>query len=429
MLRCTSCVGVLPDRAMFCPACGSRVGTPERAAMMRSERKIVTILFADIKSSIDLVADRDPEHAGDVLSDVLREMGAAVRAHNGVVNQILGDGIMALFGAPVAIEEHAAQACRAALAMRSGVQDKLLGKIHVRIGIGSGEVVVRAMAGDVTLHYGATGEAVHLASRMEEIAAPNQILLTPATVKQLGALATVESLGPVAIRGLQHKIEVFELLGVAERRTRPALRATGSGRFVGRAAELGVLQLALDGAAAGRPGAVRVVADAGMGKSRLVGQFTSQCLPDAWALSMAEALPHRRTSYGVIAELLRQTFQFAPGDDRLLRQDKLLTATGLRESEAEEHILPGLADLLGLPPAPGWSVLDPRERRARTIAVSVASLQAASRRRPMVLVIEDAHWFDPESLACIDLLANGVDGQHLLTIATERPPDRYLPNR
>lgn len=422
MLSCTSCAGILPDRAMFCPACGSRVGTPERAAVMRSERKVVTILFADIKSSIDLVAYRDPEHAGDVLSDVLREMGAAVRAHNGVVNQILGDGIMALFGAPVAIEEHAAQACRAALAMRSGVQDKLLGKVHVRIGIGSGEVVVRAMAGDVTLHYGATGEAVHLASRMEEIAAPNQILLTPATVEQLGALATVESLGPVAIRGLQQRIEVFDLLGVAERRTRPAPRTTGSGRFVGRETELGVLQLALDGAAAGRPGAVRIVADPGMGKSRLVGQFTSQCLPDAWTLSMAEALPHRRTSYGVIAELLRQVFQFAPDDDRLLRQDKLLTATGLRESEAEEHILPGLADLLGLPPAPGWSALDPRERRARTIAASVDSLQAASWRRPMVLVIEDAHWLDPESLACIDLLANGVDGQHLLLIATERPP-------
>ena len=423
MRSCTPCGAVLPDGAQFCPACGSRVGTPERAAVMRSERKIVTILFADIKSSIDLVAYRDPEQAGDVLSDVVREMGAAVRAHGGVVNQILGDGIMALFGAPVAIEEHAAQACRAALAMRAGVQEKLLGKVHVRIGIGSGEVVVRAMAGDVTLHYGATGEAVHLASRMEQIAAPDQIVLTPATLEQMGALASVRSLGPVSIKGLDQKIEVFELLGIAERRTRPAKRATGSGSFVGREAELGVLQTALDRAASGRPGAVRVVADAGLGKSRLVTQFTTERLPDEWALSVAEALPHRRTSYGTVGELLRRVFQLAPGDDRLLRQDKLLTGIGLRESEAEERILPGLAELLGLPPSPGWSALEPRERRARTIAASAQSLQAASRRRPMALVVEDAHWLDPESAECIGLLAGDGDGLRLLTIATERPPE------
>jgi class 3 adenylate cyclase/tetratricopeptide (TPR) repeat protein len=422
MRSCTPCGAVLPDGAQFCPACGSRVGTPERAAVMRSERKIVTILFADIKSSIDLVAYRDPEQAGDVLSDVVREMGAAVRAHGGVVNQILGDGVMALFGAPVAIEEHAAQACRAALAMRAGVQEKLLGKVHVRIGIGSGEVVVRAMAGDVTLHYGATGEAVHLASRMEQIAAPDQIVLTPATLEQLGALASVRSLGPVSIKGLDQKIEVFELLGIAERRTRPT-RATGSGSFVGRDAELGVLQTALDRAASGRPGAVSVIADAGLGKSRLVTQFTTERLPDEWALSVAEALPHRRTSYGTVAELLRRVFQLAPGDDRLLRQDKLLTGIGLREREAEERILPGLAELLGLPPSPGWSALEPRERRARTIAASAQSLQAASRRRPMALVVEDAHWLDPESAECIGLLADDGDGLRLLTIATERPPE------
>ena len=272
-----------------------------------------------------------------MLTDVVREMSAAVRAYGGVVNQILGDGIMALFGAPTAIEEHAAQACRAALAMRSGVQEKLQGQVHVRIGIGSGEVVVRALAGDVTLHYSATGEAVHLASRMEQIAAPGQIVLTPATLAQSSGLATVRSLGPVVIKGLEQKMEVFELLGIAERRARPVRRTVGSGSFVGRESELRVLQGALDDAALGHPRAVRVVADAGLGKSRLINQFTTERLPEDWALSITEAVPHRRTSYGTVVDLLRRVFQLAPGDDRLLRQDKLLTGIGMRESEAEER--------------------------------------------------------------------------------------------
>ena len=423
MRSCTSCGAALPDGAAFCPACGSRVGTPERTAVMRTERKIVTVLFADIKSSIDIVAFHDPEQAGDVLTDVVREMSAAVRAYGGVVNQIMGDGIMALFGAPVAIEEHAAQACRAALAMRSGVQDKLQGQVHVRIGIGSGEVVVRALAGDVTLHYGATGEAVHLASRMEQIAAADQIVLTPATLAQTGGLATVRSLGPVAIKGLEQRMEVFELLGIAERRARPIRRTVGSASFVGRETELRVLQGALDEAALGHPRAVRVIADAGLGKSRLVTQFTTERLPEDWALSVTEAVPHRRTSYGTAVDLLRRVFQLAPGDDRLLRQDKLLTGIGMRESEAEERILPGLAELLGLPPVPGWTALEPRERRARSIMASAQSLQAASRRRPMALVVEDAHWLDPESAECVQLLSRGADGFRLLTLATERPPE------
>lgn len=423
MRTCTSCGAVLPDDALFCPACGARVGAVERAVAMRTERKIVSVLFADIKSSIDIVAFQDPEYAGDVLTDVVREMSAAVRAYGGVVNQILGDGIMALFGAPVAIEEHAAQACRAALAMRSGVQEKLHGQVHIRIGIGSGEVVVRALAGDVTLHYGATGEAVHLASRMEQIAAPDQIVLTPATLAQTSGLATVRSLGLVAIKGLEQKMEAFELLGMAERRARPVRRAVGSGGFVGRESELRILQGALDDAALGHPRAVHVIADAGLGKSRLINQFTTERLPEDWALSVAEAVPHRRTSYGIAVDLMRRVFQLTPGDDRLLRQDKVLTSIGMRESEAEEQILPGLAELLGLPPRRSWTALEPRERRARSIAASAQALQAASRRRPMALVVEDAHWLDPESAECIQLLSNGNDGFHLLTIATERPPE------
>jgi class 3 adenylate cyclase/tetratricopeptide (TPR) repeat protein len=394
---------------------------------MRSERKIVTVLFADIKGSIDLVAYHDPEQAGDVLAEVVSEMGAAVRTFGGVVNQIMGDGIMALFGAPLAIEEHAAQACRAALAMRQAVREKLRTEVHIRVGLGSGEVVVRAMPGDVTLHYSAAGEAVHFASRMEQVAAPDQIVLTAATLAMTGGLAAVRSLGPVPIKGLDAPMEVFELLWMAERRTRTALRGTGGSSFVGREQELALLQDALDHAAAGEARAVRVIAEAGCGKSRLVSEFTAGRLPGDWSVSMAEALPHRRTSYAAVVDLLAGVFQLAPEDDATLRRDKVLAGLGVRASEAEEQILPGIAALVGLPPAPGWQALEPRERRDRTIAAATLAMHEASRHRPMALVIEDAHWLDPESAESIQRLGAplgaGASGLHMLAIATERPPD------
>src|SRR3954452_24216150 len=145
MRACEACGAALPEGAAFCPTCGARQGQanrPSAAALLRSERKLITVLFADIKSSIDLVARSDPELAGELLGTVVSEMTAAVREFGGVVNQIMGDGIMALFGAPLAIEHHAVQACRAALAMREAVHEKVQPRVQVRIGLGSGEVVL-----------------------------------------------------------------------------------------------------------------------------------------------------------------------------------------------------------------------------------------------------------------------------------------------
>ncbi len=426
MRSCQSCGSAVPDGAAFCPGCGTRLGAVERAgaaALMRSERKVVTVLFADIKGSIELVARHDPEQAGDVLSEIVHEMGMAVRAFGGVVNQIMGDGIMALFGAPLAIEEHAAQACRAALAMRQAVREKVSTDVHIRVGIGSGEVVVRAMPGDVTLHYSAAGEAVHFASRMEQVAAPDQIVLTAATVEMAGGLASVRSLGPVSIKGLEEKLEVFELLWIPERRSGGLRRGAAASSFVGRERELAMLQDALDHAAAGESAAVRVIAEAGCGKSRLVREFTAERLPETWRLSVAEALPYRRTSYASVVELLKGVFQLAPEDDPALRREKLLAGLGMRRGEAEEGILGGIATLLGLTPPAGWQALEPRQRRERTIAAAAGAIREASRWRPTAVVVEDAHWLDPESAETVERLGGGAGRLHMLAIATERPSD------
>lgn len=329
MKRCESCGSAVPDGAAFCPGCGVRL------------------------RAIDPVAYHDPEQAGDMLAEVVGEMGGAVRAFGGVVNQIMGDGIMALFGAPLAIEEHAAQACRAALAMRQSVREKLRNEVHIRVGIGSGEVVVRAMPGDVTLHYSAAGEAVHFASRMEQMAAPDQIVLTAATLALTGGLAAVRSLGPVPIKGLDAPMEVFELRA-AGGRVRHAQRAQDRHRPVRR--HQGLHR---------RWRSPR--------RCRIAGPAT----PPSW------------TCWPGCSSSLPKTTRRCAGTR--------CWPGSASAGEAEQQILPGIAALVGLLPAPGWQALEPRERRERTITASTLAMQEASRYRPMAVVIEDAHWLDPES--------------------------------
>ena len=382
---------------------------------MRSERKVVTVLFADIKRSIDLVARRDPEQAGEVLEQVVAHMGEQVRRFGGLVSQILGDGIMALFGAPLAIEDHAAQACHAALAMRDVIHATVRPRVEIRVGLSSGEVVVRAVSDDVSLHYSATGEPVHFASRMEGAAGPDQILLTPSTLALAGNRAEVRGLGAIPLKGLDAPHVAFELLGMRRRRADPARAA-----FVGRDRELAQLEGALAAAEAGEPAAIRVVAEAGCGKSRLVREFTADRLTPEWARWQAEAVSYRRTSYGVLVELLTAAFGLHADDPAAERREKTLAALDL---VGEDDMLAPLAELLGFAAPAGWPNLPARERRQRTIAAAAEALGRASRRRPSALVVEDAHWLDPESAESIGRLAGAGHGPKLLTIATERPPD------
>jgi class 3 adenylate cyclase len=337
--------------------------------MRRSERKIVTILFADIKGSLDLVAGQDPELAGEILSVVVACMGGAVRQHGGLVNQVMGDGIMALFGAPIAIEDHAAQACLAALSMRVAIQEQVRPRVSLRVGLGTGEVVVRAVPGDVGLHYSAAGEAVHLASRMEQAAGPDQILLMASTRLLAGDVVETTGRRDVALKGSD--VPVFELLGTRQQRgerraaggsSRPP--RSGHGRqLVGRERELEQLRSARERAAAGDGQAVRLLGEAGAGKSRLLREFTGGHMPDDWRLCQSEAVPHRRTSYGVVTDLLSNLFGLDQDDPPEVRREKV--AAGFSVPKEDEHAgLAPLSALLNLgATAPGWMALDAWERR------------------------------------------------------------------
>jgi class 3 adenylate cyclase len=248
---------------------------------LEGERKQVTVLFADLKGSMELLADRDPEEARKLLDPVLERMMEAVHRYEGTVNQVMGDGIKALFGAPIAHEDHAVRACYAALRMQDAVRrysDELRRgrgvEVQIRVGVNSGDVVVRSIGSDLRMDYTAVGQTTHLAARMEQLAAPGSIRLTAETLHLAEGFVQVIPLGPVPIKGLAEPIEVFELLGAGAARTRlEAAARRGLTRFVGRTAELDQLRDALDRASQGHGQVVAVVGEPGVGKSRLFWEF------------------------------------------------------------------------------------------------------------------------------------------------------------
>src|ERR671930_679178 len=209
---------------------------------LEGERKQVTVLFADLKSSMELLAERDPEEARHLLDPVLDRMMAAVHRYEGTVNQVMGDGIMALFGAPLAHEDHAVRACYAALRLREAVKQYATEvqrthgvPIHIRVGLNAGEVVVRSIGSDLHMDYTAVGQTTHLAARMEQMARPGSILITPAVLGLVEGFVQVKALGGLPVRGLHDPVEVYEVLGAGPVRTRlQAAAVRGLTRFIGR---------------------------------------------------------------------------------------------------------------------------------------------------------------------------------------------------
>jgi class 3 adenylate cyclase len=299
-MRCPGCHQANPDSARFCNGCGTRLTaavpaaapqtyTPAhladkiltaRAAMV-GERKQVTVLFADLKGSMELLADRDPEEGRRHLDAVLDRMMEAVHRYEGTVNQLTGDGIMALFGAPVAHEDHAVRACYAALRMQETVGryseqiQKTEGiSIKIRVGLNSGEVVVRSIDNDLYMEYSAVGQTTHLAARMEQMADPGSVLVAQSTLRLAEGAVQVTPLGARPVKGLDTAIEVSELIGGAPARSK--LRSADTqqlSRFIGRVAELDRLHALLELARAGQGQIAALSSEAGVGKTRLVYEF------------------------------------------------------------------------------------------------------------------------------------------------------------
>jgi class 3 adenylate cyclase/tetratricopeptide (TPR) repeat protein len=397
---------------------------------LEGERKQVTVLFADLKGSMELLADRDPEDARQLLDPVLERLMAAVHRYEGTVNQVMGDGIMALFGAPIAHEDHAVRACYAALAMQTSVKhyaaevQRTRGvPIHIRVGLNSGEVVVRSIDSSLHMDYTAVGQTTHLAARMEQMAMPGSILLTPGVLGLAEGFVQVSALGPVPVKGLEAPVDVYELVGASGiQRRLQAAAARGLTRFVGRDTELAALVQALARAGTGHGQVVAVLGEAGVGKSRLVYEFIQSHRTHGWRVLESISVSYgKATPYFPVIDLLKRYAQVEAHDDPRTVRAKV-TGQILTLDETLQDTLPALLALLdALPDDSPFLKLDPPQRRQRTLDGLMRVLLRESQVQPLLLVFEDLHWIDTETQALLDRLVEGLPTMRLLLLVNYRP--------
>ena len=450
---CVNCGIHVSSTAKFCSECGhplppvaditSRFASPksytprhlaEKILTSRSalegERKQVTVLFADIKGSMELLVDRDPEVAQMLLFDpVLDRMIEAVHRYEGTVHRVMGDGIMALFGAPLAVEDHAVRACYAGLTMQESVYryaDEVQRshgiQVAIRVGLNSGEIVVTAIGNDLHMDYTVVGQTAHLASRMEQMAKPGSVLTTADTVRLAAGYVAIEPLGPVPVKGLADPVQIYEVTGAGTARTRlEAAAGHGLTRFVGRDVEFVQLLAAQQLAAQGRGQVVAIIGEAGVGKSRLVYEFLhSQPTADWLVLESSSASYGRATPYLPVIELLRRYFKITDPDNTELIHQKISDRILILDPALQDS-LPPLLDLFdSLDHEHQFRSVDPILHRQQTYQAVTRLLLSETRVQPVVAVVEDLHWNDALSLGLLKQLVAGAQNSRLLLIVTHR---------
>ena len=459
--RCPKCGSELSGSPKFCSECGQALTvseaapvpapqrftspdqyTPHRLAekilgsrtAMEGERKHVTVLFADLRGSMELLADRDPEDARRLLDQVLEGMMEAIHWYEGTVNQVMGDGIMALFGAPVALEDHAVRACYAAVRMQDSlrrwaerIREQEGAQVSIRVGMNSGEVVVRSVGSDLRMDYSAVGQTTHLAARLEQLATPGTILISPATLDLVEGYVQVESRGPTAVKGVPEPIELFQLTGVNLVRSRlQAQTGRGFTKFTGRARELSTLDMALTQARDGHGQVVAVVAEAGVGKSRLFAEFLTSAATEGCLILETGCISYRRaTAWLPIIELLRTYFQIEPSEPGHKSSDKVLGKV-LSLDETLEPYVPAFLWLLDVPVEDDdWQRLDPQQRRLQALEGVKRLLIREGRVQPLMVVVEDLHWIDTETQTLLDGLIGAMPRARVLLLINYRPEYRH----
>jgi adenylate cyclase len=436
----------------FCDGCGRPLGAaPEGApkpdpraytpnhlaekilatrAALAGERKQVTVLFADVKGSMDLAGQLDPEQWHGIMDRFFQLLAEGVHRFEGTVNQYTGDGIMALFGAPIAHEDHAQRACYAALHLRGALREYAhdVKREHgvtllVRMGVNSGEVVVGAIGDDLRMDYTAQGHTVGLAQRMEQLADPGTIYLTQQTARLVDGYVHLRDLGSFTVKGVQDSVRVHELEGIGALRSRlDVSRSRGFSRFVGRADEMAALEAALARVLDGHGQVIGVVADAGTGKSRLCWEFAARCRARGILVNDAHCVAHGKSvPFLPVLEFLRNVFGVSERDTPQTSRDKIAGRLLLLDERLRDS-LPLVFDLMNVPdPDRPPPQMDPEARQRHLFAVARQVVQARSRREPAVAWIEDLHWLDPVSASFFENFTEAVAGTRTLFLATFRP--------
>jgi class 3 adenylate cyclase len=448
---CPACGAVNPPGNRFCGQCAAPLSPDSRAKLagpesytprhlaekiltsksaLEGERKQVTVLFADLKGSMELLADRDPEEARKILDPVLEHMMEAVHRFEGTVNQVMGDGIMALFGAPLAHEDHAVRACYAALRMQKTVQKYAEGirrqegvLVQIRVGLNSGEVIVRSIGSDLHMDYTAVGQTTHLAARMEQLAAPGSAALTGHTLNLAEGYVQVKPLGPMTVKGLSEPVPVFELAGTSSVRSRlQAAASRGLSRFVGRDGEMEQLRRAIERAGNGRGQVAAIVGEPGVGKSRIVFELTHSHRVDGWLVLESRSVSYgKATSYLPVIELFKHYFRIGEQDTYRDIREKILGKI-MTLDRALEPTLPAFLALLDVPADDGaWQSLDPAQRRQATLDAVKRLLLREAQVQPLLVVFEDLHWIDSETQAVLDGLVESLPALRLFLLVNYRP--------
>jgi class 3 adenylate cyclase/ABC-type dipeptide/oligopeptide/nickel transport system ATPase component len=433
-LKCDACHTMNGPSSRFCGHCGKQLTAGVRPAptmqhRLRTlstkggERKNLTLLFADIRNSTRLIDSLgDPELGMRRLEPVLNLMKEAVHRYDGIVNKIQGDGVMAIFGAPHPLEDHAVRGCLAALAMQSSIARLADPGMQVRVGLHTGEVVVQAVENTIYQTYDAAGTNVHIANRMEQMADEGSILITRDTYAGARQFVEVAPLGMQTIRGIAMPVEVFKLTGLLNA---PASDVFRSGQrltpIVGRIDQLAALELELASAIKGDGRVVGLVGDAGIGKSRLCFEFTENCRRRGIRVYEGRVLAHgRATPFQPVLELLRDVFGIRAKEPVEISRRRVIDGFASMASSDQQQLL--LLEFLGLSdpqrPAPK---LDPRALKLQLLDIVRALVRVRPDDTPTIVLIEDLHWIDAASLEFVEALADAVFGTTTLLVVNFRP--------
>ncbi len=452
---CPSCGAAVSPDARFCKRCGQGLGSQPRVAaapkattgadvrvvsdqpastVIEGERKMVTALFADIKGSMELMEGLDPEEARAIVDPALKLMIDAAHRYDGYIVQSTGDGIFALFGAPVAHEDHQLRALYAALRMQEEMRryaERLRAEkginLQVRVGVNTGEVVVRSIQTEGGhAEYTPIGHSTGLAARLQTLANPGAVVVGEGLRRLAEGYFQLRPLGPARIKGVNEPVELFEVTGVGPLRTRLQVAAgRGLTKFVGREAELAQMQRAMESARAGHGQIVAAMGEAGVGKSRLFFEFkaTSQsgCLVlEAYSVSHGKA-----SAYLPVVEMLRDYFRMAAEDDSRRRREKVIGKV-LGLDRALEDTLPYFFALFGIQEGEDpLAQMDPQVRRRRTLEAIKRILLRESLNQPLMVIFEDLHWIDEETQALLNLLADSIANARILLLVNYRPEYRH----
>jgi len=450
-LICPACKASVSPGARFCKKCGTAIGPAKAAAStalsspksqimvaadgavsgaLEGERKTVTALFADIKGSMDLMEDLDPEEAGAIVDPAIRLMIDAAHRYDGYVVQSTGDGIFALFGAPVAHEDHPQRALYSALRMQDEVKryaERLRAEqgvnLQVRVGVNTGEVVVRSITtGAGQTEYTPIGHSTSLASRLQALANPGSVAISETVRKLVEGYFLLKPLGPARIKGVSEPVNVYEVAGLGPLRTR-LQRAAGRGltKFVGREREMEALKLAAELAKSGRGQIVAAMAEPGVRKSRLYFEFkaTSQ---SGWMVLETFSISHGKASaYLPVLDLLHGYFKIAAGDDERTRREKVAGRIAILDRSLEDA-LPYLFSLLGIVNGNDpLAQMDGQLKKRRTLEATKRILLSESLNQPLMVIFEDLHWIDEATQEFLNLLADSLGTAKLLLLVNYRP--------